>query len=583
MIITQNEGFNLNSPIVQNMIRSWPREKLDRTKFYYGRPPTAETVGESAYDKYAEEEMEALGSAEMAVANLQNGYDDDMSPLDAIRALNAERPMAILSGPPYMPVHNFTGALAGPGPRGPSYYDFNQPTGYIPTSAPMQYGFQQGNAYQNAYQNKYGQGYAAQGYMGQPAMYCQTQPQAYGGWVSRNAGDWNSAMLTTPQVPYSVMQQGPGTLYLDCEPYMYDLAVQPDPYLSGPSKAYLEQIEKENNRFRGYSNPYMTGGQSYGSYRVQEAYRQARHNYAIYWGFESVAEMEANDNAIMKSISLMAHRALGHDEEYTKKIIEENYEKPFKAKYEKPQAPTYQQVEKNVATYRREREKTSVTLKVTLRKGNKVIATANNNNHEVAENDMYSNAIFYQFRRAYEEYVANRRAKVEYLYNNALERKFDRHSLVKFCNEDFYELYQQDLVLEQRAQKARQVKTRYHQGDFKRELKRKFGRPALRNRLEEEDYRFRKSDPPSENCIKGYYGHMPPIHRDELERPIEIPMQPGTDPRLGYCFEYNLETKHLDMLPPRSDEELMQRKNSFLYNSGYEVPLYASNSSRQYH
>ena len=74
MIITENEGLNLNSPIVQNMISFWPKEKLDRTKFYYGRSPTVESVGESIYDEQVKEEIDQISYAEMEEQSMKPGY-----------------------------------------------------------------------------------------------------------------------------------------------------------------------------------------------------------------------------------------------------------------------------------------------------------------------------------------------------------------------------------------------------------------------------------------------------------------------------------------------------------------------------
>ena len=94
MVNIEQSGLNLNSPIVQNMIAHWPKEKLERTKFYYGRPPTVETVGESAYDEQAKIEMNQINYAEREVERLMSQEYEygkfDGSTLDAIRQLNAD-------------------------------------------------------------------------------------------------------------------------------------------------------------------------------------------------------------------------------------------------------------------------------------------------------------------------------------------------------------------------------------------------------------------------------------------------------------------------------------------------------------
>ena len=578
MIITENEGLNLNSPIVQNMISFWPKEKLDRTKFYYGRSPTVESVGESIYDEQVKEEIDQISYAEMEEQSMKPGYDYNDSPIDAIREVNNSQPRAILTG---LPVHEFTGALR------PSYYDFNQPTGYIPTSAPVQYGYQStmsNQAYQNSYQNKYGGNpYYNQNYSGLPG---NTIDYNQGPWVSRDAGNYKIAMIEEMPAPQSVVRQGNGTVYMRELPKMYDLAVQPDPYISVPSEAYLAQIEKESNMFSGYQNPYMQNGAYYNkSYRINEAYRQARHNYAVYYGFESVEELDANDNAIMKTISLMAHAAVGDSEELTKKIIEKVYEEPFNRMYKKEENSTqnlsYASVQRDVQAYANERKRKRHIIKVKLMKGDKVIAESENDDQEISESEKFNMALQAKYQKDYEESEIRRKAIIAHIYANAPERKFDNFSLVNFFNTAFYELHDIELREVQRKQNAKKIKQRYHQGDFKREVLRKFGKPALRNRLEEEDYRFRKSDPVEEGKLRGSYGYKPSIIRDGIE--IKMPLNPESDPRLGYCFTYDTRTGQLEPKYPRNDEELMLRKNRFLRAAGYEVPIYASTESRQYH
>ena len=214
-------------------------------------------------------------------------------------------------------------------------------------------------------------------------------------------------------------------------------------------------------------------------------------------------------------------------------------------------------------------------------KGDKVIAESENDDQEISESEKFNMALQAKYQKDYEESEIRRKAIIAHIYANAPERKFDNFSLVNFFNTAFYELHDIELREVQRKQNAKKIKQRYHQGDFKREVLRKFGKPALRNRLEEEDYRFRKSDPVEEGKLRGSYGYKPSIIRDGIE--IKMPLNPESDPRLGYCFTYDTRTGQLEPKYPRNDEELMLRKNRFLRAAGYEVPIYASTESRQYH
>lgn len=574
MIITENEGLNLNSPIVQATIANWPAEKLARTKFYYGKPPTVETVGESSYHEWKDEDS-------MQFASGYSGPNE--SPLEAIRRINSQSPPM----PSPLPSYQFNGALGG-GVSQPSYFDFNQPTGYIPTSAPVRYGHQPVQPVQQAiYQNKYAPGYYQQNgypqhsynpYMNAPNMNQMGQPTPQyvgynntpGAWVPIDAGQ--PIQIIEPQAPYDVIKNGPGTVYMNCEPYMYNLAVQPDPHIPVPSREYLEGIQNGQNFMNGYSNPFMPGysGSQTVQSRIDQANKMALHNYAIFWGFDSVKEMEANDLSIKKALSIASLKYIGASQEYIDKVIEEKYDKPFREKYGEKKPITYEQIQQETRAAQMERKRTEVILHVKLKKGNKVIAEVRNSNHVVGADERFSNRMYVLGKQAAEQDRINRIARLEYHHNNALERKYDSYGLVRFCNEAIYDLHLRDLKRLALVEKAKKKRAVYVQGDFKRDLIARFGRQGHKNKLMEEDYRFRRDEELPEGRLRGSFGLGP----------LGMQLNPETDPRQGYCFEYDLNSNDFMPKMPRSDEELMKIKNHFLVENGQEVPLHARADTR---
>lgn len=531
MIITENEGLNLNSVVVQNMIKDWPPEKLATTKFHYGNPPRMETVIEPFPSGCIEKEDQTVSFGMVQ----PNPSPYTMSVNNAYGSL--------------LPTYNCTGAMA----TGPSYFDFGQPGGYVPQTTSIIPPVAQMQATGNF-------GYTPTGYM--PNAYA---PVNYNGFYNQQGFGPRPAteecvVKVAPPPSYAIMN-GPGTIYSNVEYKMYP-GVQEDHYNPLPSQSFLDSLVHRADRFKGYSNPFMPGfgmGIVGPNTTVEDAYRMARHNYAMQFGFNSLEEMEESDLSCLKTLSVIANTAMGMSMDDIQKRIHKVYEEP----YQKKKAPTLAEQTKMVEDYRRYHDQFKFKIKVTLRRGDEVITEfdpAKNKPPKLDDIDFAAEIAKAEAAQANREYAS------AVMWANAMERKFDNYSMLQYFNDAFYDLHLRDLKEQDRRAKNALVKDIYNHEDFKREITAKFGRPAQRARLMEEDMRFRKYEDPPEGCIKGSYGKLP----------LGIQMDPKGDQRLGYCWNLNLETGEMKMQFPLSDEDLMERKNRFLRAAGCKVPLYAT-------
>lgn len=598
MIITENEGYNLNSPTIQALLQSFPPDKLATTKVHYGSSPMKETVNAPFLSDNNQEESNV--PYWMNEQNPQGQYGQQVP----------QQPYSMSQNIGYgnmLPQMSFNGALSQN--QSPSYFDFTQPGGYIPTTnqkpqysygtvsngapppvsqmqAANSYGYNGNSSYNgDGYSGntnyvtdnggKYGYGYGPNGryeynYWGVPVyqqMYSVNVPgDPYASYDFNDYYRLHSAegilpenVIRTPDPPRHVIMSGPGTIYSNVEHRMYP-GVQSNPYNPMPSNEFVERLVHKASRFDNYYNPFMSSGPNANDMQ-NEAIRMARHNYAMQFGFHSLEEMEANDMAVLKTVSLMVNRYLGMSEEEAKAHVKRLYEDPYQPKKEL----TLAEKTKRVEEYQKAKDKFKLKLKITIRRGDEIIKSYDPDVDPIVkfENDDRSGVFIRD-----EQIAAQIDMACRIKYNNAMERQFDDYSIVKFFNEAFYDLHIRDMKEEDKRRKNKMVRELYSHEHFKRELIAKFGRPAQRARLMEEDIRFHKNDPTPEGMVRGSYGKMP----------FGLPMDPKSDPRLGYCYLYDLNGGGLTMDMPLNDERLKERKNRFLAAAGCKVPLYVAES-----
>jgi hypothetical protein len=299
--------------------------------------------------------------------------------------------------------------------------------------------------------------------------------------------------------------------------------------------------------------------------QINNLYAMARHNYAMEFGFASVQEMQENDMFVLKSVSAAANRILGKSDEEIKKIIELNYEQPYQQPQPKQQGTTLDRLK-----YNQQNAYKVSPFHITVIKNGEVIADIkpedqSKNMANINRNLSRDFNVSIQ-REAMER--ANRDAYNAMLHAQAIERQYDTVGVLEFFNNGaFYEIHARDLALLQKRQRSERKKTLYDHDKFKRNIMSMYGRPVIRNKLQEERLRYRMDEADARpELIQGGYGYMPG----------GIPLEPGDDPRMGYCFGFNLAEGRLELQPPRTDSELAQMKNKFLTKIGIKVPLHGS-------
>lgn len=500
-------GLNLNSIVVQQMLKNTPSGVGNWLveQGTYGPSPRVETVIEPSLSG---QQIPSGGGTVIQPTPFPSPYQM----LSGVGMQNYQ-----------LPSYQFSGALSGQTPSVPSYFDASQPI-------------------QQPYQ----------GLGGMPIGYGSMLPSYANGYYPPGSGMYYPPNAGMP--PRYMYGAAPGTLYSNVEGQMYP-GIQENPYSPLPSMFAVMQAQQPAQYqvpISGYYNPYMGQGQGImlPQQQVQNIYQMARHNYALQFGFRSVKEMEENDMEIMKTISAIANRTCGFSDDQIKERIESVYgpktpEQPmtFENRFNVPKKPAM-----HVQVLRGEEvifdsQKTGVTIKG----GSALMANISY---------MLDRSAIYRFNRD----IFNQQ-----MHAAAIERRFDKETVVGFFNNAFYEIHMRDMALLQKKQRDQRIGKLYDKENFKREIMARFGRPATIARLQTEDMRFHKSDPTEDGIVKGGYGYLPG----------GVPMDNGSDPRLGYCFGLNLVTNQLELKPPRRDDELAMIKNKFLASIGQHVPIYA--------
>lgn len=288
------------------------------------------------------------------------------------------------------------------------------------------------------------------------------------------------------------------------------------------------------------TNPYMQGATMVGGYpmnqqqplyqagKIPTPYMQARYNYAIANGFQSVQEMDRNDFLVLKIIS----RAVNHsmtDEEF-QNHFEKNYCRRFTDIYERDRKIENEKMAVERRLWEREeKEKHRIDIKVKI--GDRVVAERKA--ITPTERTMYgkeveamcpeskrSNAERRAEHLAYLEHMA----KVDYalgvLHANAPEREYDHKSWQEFVLHGFSEVkfYQLDFQhwLWQNSSNRYLVENEINTTEYMRNCMERgmgFGTPAAHSRLAFENLIYWvKEDFPDPNLahfIRGAYGKYP--------------------------------------------------------------------------
>ena len=280
------------------------------------------------------------------------------------------------------------------------------------------------------------------------------------------------------------------------------------------------------------TNPYMAGvnmvgGQTmnYGGQfaNVPTPYMQARYNYAIANGFQSVQEMDKNDFLAIKRVSRSVHGDMT-DEEFNE-FFENNWCKRFTDIYDakKEMMESYNRDKAN------SKDREIPRIRVKLVKGDKVLASCDT----ISDNQQYSehvrNVSMCNKKTAEDSKAemmnkiileAKRAAIFALLYNNAPERKYDDKGWYDFIRHGFAETTIYDLDFKDwkwwNSPERYQAQLRINQTEFMRNCMERgmgFGIPAAHSRLATENKMFYIGEQLPDNEYAGYirggYGRYP--------------------------------------------------------------------------
>lgn len=278
------------------------------------------------------------------------------------------------------------------------------------------------------------------------------------------------------------------------------------------------------------TNPYMmginmVGGQTMNSQfmNVPTPYMQARYNYAIANGFQSVQEMDKNDFLVIKQVSRSVHHDMT-DEEFND-FFERNWCKRFTDIYDAEKQFT----EKFKKDSLENRDHTIPRIRVKLVKGDEVLAscdTISDNNQYMEHARNVNMCIRKTPEQCQAEMVndviikAKHAAIFALLHNSAPERKYDHEGWYNFIRHGFAESIIYDLNFKDwkwwNSPERYQAQLRVNQTEYMRNCMERgigFGIPAAHSRLATENKMFYIGEqfPNNEypNYIRGSYGKYP--------------------------------------------------------------------------
>ena len=298
------------------------------------------------------------------------------------------------------------------------------------------------------------------------------------------------------------------------------------------------------------TNPYMAGMQYVGGVPMNQMmganiptpYMQARYNYAIANGFQSVQEMDMNDFLVLKQVSRICNSKMTDDE--FAEHFERNWCKRFTDIYD---------ADKEIKAKEKERlaKENAEAFKVCayIMKGDKIIAGADTRNDPYAQKKLASDVKNLMTHKISPQQQAifdmqeeqKRQAKLAacaYLYHNAPERKYDHDAVGYMCHgfveSIFWDLNVKDWVWWNSPNRYL-VQNRINQTEYMRNCLERglgFGTPAAHSRLAMENMMFYvNEDLPEDDDLARYKGF---IRGSYGKGPTGDPLPDGVMPLYGY-------------------------------------------------
>lgn len=285
------------------------------------------------------------------------------------------------------------------------------------------------------------------------------------------------------------------------------------------------------------TNPYMAGCNVVGGYNMNPPmygptptpYMQARYNYAIACGFQSIQEMDDNDFVILK----MCSRIANHD--MTDEEFDEHFENCWCKRFTDMDELRNPKTESNRSYV----DHSYTKVKVTLRRGDEILAGVDCNdpkqyrNHCELMRTADAARLSPQQEAQIKQFNENLRIMKDqlnaWLYMNAPERKYDHRSMLDFMRHGiveskFHYLNQRAYLDRIDPKKRMQVDKIDETGFIKRCLENGVGLPAENARIDMENRMF-------------YVGQT---HPDEMI---------GNKPRGSYGVKANGEDLNINTYP----------------------------------
>ena len=259
------------------------------------------------------------------------------------------------------------------------------------------------------------------------------------------------------------------------------------------------------------TNPFMAGINSVGGYNFGQVQypspeMQARYNYAIACGFQSVQEMDNNDFRVIKRLSRSVHGDMS-DEEFDK-FFDDNWCKRF---------VDINEMKKRIRDKALNTDQVTIPrMNVRLVKGDKVLAGKDCSKDSVYYN--FVNEIRQIAHLSHEQFMTVQK-QIDYiemikenirtkLYEQAPERKYDDKSMLEYMEHGFVESHMHWLdYIDDATKKSaayRQRANGVNGVEFMRNcLSKAIGLPAAQSRINTENEMFYVNKEPDEEEAKG--------------------------------------------------------------------------------
>lgn len=293
------------------------------------------------------------------------------------------------------------------------------------------------------------------------------------------------------------------------------------------------------------TNPYMAGMNFVGGMHMQQQtavptpYMQARYNYAIANGFQSVQEMDNNDFFVIKLMSRSIHMDM--TEEEFAEHFENCWCKRFTDIYD-----AEKKMQQEAREYRKKEDDKQGRICAYITRGDEIIAGMDTRNDPAARHELMrrrQQSISYQQwaeierRHQYDEFMKD--VIRTRLYYAAPERAYD-HDTLGYMSHGFVEAVMRDFDFQDwlwwNSPERYHVQQQVNQTEFMRNCLERgigFGTPAAHSRLAMENKMFYvNEDLPTDNeDFKQYKGF---IRGSYGKYPDGKPLEPGIMPLYGY-------------------------------------------------